>query len=157
MRSRTGDAKQVVFGVTRQVAGLAQAQLADARRVVAAARRALARGRTRSAGRLRAVVEELATTIQRTRRLLDQAHTALTVGCPTGPAGWSACTTPTLGRSARGASATRSGFGSKAQVVDNPDGLVLDRQVMIGAHRMRRCWHRPSGGSSPAPGRCHGR
>jgi transposase, IS5 family len=84
MRSRTDQAKQVVLEVTGQVARLAQAQLADAHRVVAGARRALARGRTRPAGRLRAVVEELQTTIERTRRLLDQAHTRLAGGMPDG-------------------------------------------------------------------------
>jgi IS5 family transposase len=40
MRSRTGQAKQVVFEVTEQVAGLAEAQLADARRIMTNARRA---------------------------------------------------------------------------------------------------------------------
>ena len=46
MRSRTQEAKQVVFEVYGRVARLAQAQLADARRIVTNARRALARGRT---------------------------------------------------------------------------------------------------------------
>ena len=87
MRSRAGDAKQVVFEVTGQVADLAEAQLADARRVVAGTRRTLARGRIQPAGRLRAVVEELQTTIERTRRLLDQAQTRLNGGMPMGQAG----------------------------------------------------------------------
>jgi hypothetical protein len=56
MRSRVGDAKQVVFEVTGQLAGLAEAQLADARRILTNARRALARGQTRPTGRLRTLV-----------------------------------------------------------------------------------------------------
>jgi IS5 family transposase len=84
LRSRTDQAKQVVFEVTRQVACLTQAQLADARRVVAGARRSLARGRTQPAGRLRAVAQELQTTIQRSQRLLDQAHIRLGGGMPDG-------------------------------------------------------------------------
>jgi hypothetical protein len=84
MRSRVGDAKQVVIEVTGQLARLAEAQLADARRVLTNARRALARGRTRPTGRLRALVDELQTTIQRSQRLLDQAHTRLGGGMPDG-------------------------------------------------------------------------
>jgi IS5 family transposase len=84
MRSRTGQANQVVFEVTEQVAGLAEAQLADARRIMTNARRALARGHTRPTGRLRAVVEELQTTIQRSQRLLDQAYIRLAGGMPDG-------------------------------------------------------------------------
>jgi IS5 family transposase len=84
MRSRTGEAKQVVFEVTRQVAGLAEAQLAEARQVVTNARRTLTRGRTQPTGRLRALVDKLETTIQRSQRLLDQAHTRLAGGMPDG-------------------------------------------------------------------------
>lgn len=82
MRSRAGDAKQVVFEVTGQLAGLAPAQLVDARRVVTNTRRALAGDRAQPTGRLRAVVDELQTSIQRTTQLLDQAHTRLAGGMP---------------------------------------------------------------------------
>jgi IS5 family transposase len=83
MRSRTGDATQLVFAVTRQVAALAEAQLADARRVVANTRRALGR-RADAAGRCTAVADDRKTTIARTRRLLDQASTRLAGGMPDG-------------------------------------------------------------------------
>jgi IS5 family transposase len=116
LRSRTGEAKQVVFEVTRQVAYLTQAQLADARR-------SLARGRTQPAGRLRAVVQELQTTIQRSQRLLDQAHIRLGGGCRMGPAGWSACTTPTPGRSARAGWAGRSSSATRPRSSTTPTGL----------------------------------
>jgi hypothetical protein len=83
MRSRSGDAKQVVFAVTRQVVAVAAAQLVDARRVVAGARRALRRG-VGAAGRRTALVGELQTTIQRTHRLLDRARARLAGGMPDG-------------------------------------------------------------------------
>jgi len=35
-------------------------------------------------------------------------------------------------RSARAASAGRPGFGYKAQVADNPDGIVVDHTVLLG-------------------------
>jgi IS5 family transposase len=63
---------------------VAGAQLADARRVVAGARRVLARSRTQPAGRLRALADALETTIQRSQRLLDQAPTRLAGGMPGG-------------------------------------------------------------------------
>jgi IS5 family transposase len=131
IRSRTGDAKQVVFEVTGQVAGLAEAQLADARRVVTNTRRALARGR-RPAGRLPAVVEELQTTIQRTRRLLDQAHTRLAGGMPDGASRLVSLHDPDARPIRKGRLGRPVEFGYKAQVLDNADGIVLDHQVMVG-------------------------
>ena len=135
-----------MFEVTGQVASLAEAQLADTRRVVTNARRGLARGRIRPAGRLRAVVEG---------------------SCrppSSGPAACSSSPHPPCRWDARGASRLVSlhdpdarpigkgrlgrpvEFGSKAQVLDNPDGMVLDHQVMVGTRRMRRCWFPRSSG-----------
>jgi IS5 family transposase len=132
MRSRTDQAKQVVFEVTGQVAGLAEAQLADARRVVAGARRALARGRTQPAGRLRAVVQELQTTIGRTRRLLDQAHIRLAGGMPDGASRLVSLHDPDARPIRKGRLGRPVEFGYKAQVLDNPDGIVLDHTVLVG-------------------------
>jgi IS5 family transposase len=132
MRSRVGDAKQIVFEVTRQVAGLAQAQLADGRRVLTNARRTLARGRTRPTGRLRALVDELQTMIQRSQRLLDQAHTRLAGGMPDGASRLVSLHDPDARPIRKGRIGRPVEFGYKAQVVDNPDGVVLDHQVMVG-------------------------
>jgi transposase, IS5 family len=121
-----------VFEITRQVAGLAEAQLADARRVVTNARRAQARGRTRPTGRLRALVDELETTIQRTQRLLDQAHTGLAGGMPDGASRLVSLHDPHARPIRKGRIGHPVEFGYKAQVVDNPDGIVLDHQVMVG-------------------------
>jgi transposase, IS5 family len=132
MRSRTGQARQVVFEVTRQVARLAEAQLGDARRVVAGARRALARGRARPTGRLRALVDEFQTTIQRSQRLLDQAHTRLAGGMPEGASRLVSLHDPDARPIRKGRLGRPVEFGYKAQVLDNPDGIVLDHQVMVG-------------------------
>jgi IS5 family transposase len=80
LRSRTGDAKRLVLEVTRQVAAVAIAQLADADRIVANTRR----GRGQGAGRRTALVAQPQTTVQRTRRLLDQARVRLAGGMPEG-------------------------------------------------------------------------
>jgi IS5 family transposase len=132
MRSRVGDAKQIVFEVTGQVAGLADAQLADARRVVTNARRALARGRPQPAGRLRAVVEELQTAIGRTQRVLDQAHIRLAGGMPDGASRLVSLHDPDARPIRKGRIGRPVEFGDKAQVLDNPDGIVLDHTVMVG-------------------------
>ena len=128
MRSRTGQAKQIVFQVTRQVADLAQAQLADARRVVADARRVLAHGRSRPAGRLRAVVQELQTRIQRSQRLLDQAHLRLAGRCRMGqPAGQ-----PPRPRHPADPQGPTGRVRLQGPGHRTPHGILLDHQVMIG-------------------------
>jgi IS5 family transposase len=132
MRSRTDQAKQVVFEVTGQVARLAQAQLADARRILANTRRALARGRTRPTGRLRALVEELETAMQRSQRLLDQAHTRLAGGMPDGVSRLVSLHDPDARPIRKGRIGHPVEFGYKAQLLDNADGIVLDHQVMVG-------------------------
>jgi IS5 family transposase len=131
MRSRVGDAKQVVLEVTGQLAGLAEAQLADARRILTNARRALARARTRPTGRLRTLVQELETTIQRSQRLLDQARTRLAGGMPDGASRLVSLHDPDARPIRKGRIGHPVEFGYKAQVLDNPDGIVLDHQVMV--------------------------
>ena len=131
MRARAGDAKKVVFAVTRQVAALAEAQLGDARRVVANARRALGR-RAGAAGRCTALADELKTTIARTRRLLDQAATRLAGGMPDGASRLVSLHDPDARPIRKGRIGRPVEFGYKAQVADNPDGIVVDHTVMLG-------------------------
>jgi transposase, IS5 family len=122
MRSRTGEAKQVVFEVTGRVARLAEAQLTDARRVLTGARRALTRGRAQPTGRLRKLVEELQTTIGRTQRVLDQAHTRLGRGMPHGASRLVSLHDPDARPIRKGRLGRPVEFGYKAQVLDNPTG-----------------------------------
>ena len=130
MRARTGDAKQVVFAVTKQVAALAEAQLGDARRVVANARRA--RRKAGAAGRCMALADELQTTIARTRRLLDQASTRLAGGMPDGASRLVSLHDADARPIRKGRIGHPVEFGYKAQVADNPDGIVVDHTVMVG-------------------------
>ncbi len=138
MRSRSGDAKQLVFAVTRQVAAVAEAQLADADRIVAGARRARARTQRRSgvgaagAGRGMALVDTLQTTIQQTRRLLDQARVRLAGGMPDGATRLVSLHDPDARPIRKGRIGRPVEFGYKAQVVDNPQGIVVDHTVMVG-------------------------
>ncbi len=128
LRSRSGDAKRLVLEVTRQVVAVAAAQLADAERIVAGARR----GRGRGAGRRRALVAALQTTIQRTRQLLDQARTRLAGGMPDGATRLVSLHDPDARPIRKGRIGHPVEFGYKAQVTDNPDGIVADYTVMVG-------------------------
>ena len=128
LRSRSGDAKQLVLEVTRQVAAVAEAQLADADRIVAGAHRA----RRRGPGRRAALVATLQTTIQRTRRLLDQARTRLAGGMPAGSSRLVSLHDPDARPIRKGRIGRPVEFGYKAQVADNPQGIVVDHTIMIG-------------------------
>ncbi|HZA83071.1 MAG TPA: hypothetical protein VFC13_16625, partial [Actinomycetes bacterium] len=87
MRSRAGDAKRVVFEVTGQLAGLAPAQLVDARRVVTNTRRALAGDRAQPTGRLRAWWTSYRPASSGLPSCWTRPIPALPAGCLTGPAG----------------------------------------------------------------------
>jgi transposase, IS5 family len=78
------------------------------------------------------VVEELQTTIERTCRLLDQAHIRLGGGPPDGASRLVSLHDPDARPIRKGRLGRPVEFGYKAQVVDNPDGIVLDHQVMVG-------------------------
>jgi len=129
MRSRAADAKPLVFAVTRQVAAIAEAQLADVGRVVANARRGRAAA---GAGRCAALVAALATTIGRTRRLLDQARIRLAGGMPDGASRLVSLHDPDARPIRKGRIGQPVEFGYKAQVTDTVDGIVVDHVVMVG-------------------------
>jgi IS5 family transposase len=78
------------------------------------------------------VVEELKTTIKRTRRLLDQAHTRLAGGMPDGASRLVSLHDPDARPIRKGRLGRPVEFGYKAQVLDNADGIVLDHQVIVG-------------------------
>jgi transposase, IS5 family len=79
------------------------------------------------------LVQELETTIQRSQRLLDQAHTRLAGGMPDGASRLVSLHDPDARPIRKGRLGKPVEFGYKAQVVDNPDGIVLDHTVEIGA------------------------
>jgi hypothetical protein len=149
--SRTQEAKQVVFEVTGHLARLAEAQLTDARRMVTNARRALARGRIRPPIGSGCWWRSLRPRSSGASGSSTRPTLAWPVGCRMGPAGWSACTTPTPARSARAASATRSSSATRPRSWTTPTGSCSTTRSWSPTHPMRRCWPPPSGGSSPAP------
>jgi IS5 family transposase len=79
-----------------------------------------------------ALISELQTTIQRTRRLLDQARTRLAGGMPAGASRLVSLHDPDARPIRKGRIGRPVEFGYKAQVTDNADGIVLDHTVMVG-------------------------
>jgi IS5 family transposase len=102
------------------------------------------------------LVGQLQTTIQRTRRLLDQARTRLAGGMPDGAIRLVSLHDPDARPIRKGRIGHPVEFGYKAQVADNPDGIVCDHTVMVGnppdalllgprPHAGHRHTHKPPG------------
>jgi IS5 family transposase len=96
-------------------------------------------------------VDDLQTTIGRTGQVIAQTRTRLTGGTPDGATRLVSLHDPDARPILKGRLGKPVEFGYKAQVADNPDGVVLDYQVELGNPLTRPCWPRPSGASPPEP------
>src|SRR5215218_5189002 len=132
LRARTGQAKQQVAQRTAELATLAEQAAADATRVARNARRALARAGGQASGKLTRLVADLETTIGRTSQVIGQARTRLAGGTPDGATRLVSLHDPDARPIVKGRLGKPVEFGYKAQVLDNPDGIVLDHQVWVG-------------------------
>jgi transposase, IS5 family len=132
LRGRSEQAKQLVLRTTGELADLAVLAVGDATRVARNARRSLARAGDQASGKLVRLVEELETTIQRTDQVIDQTHTRLAGGTPDGATRLVSLHDPDARPIVKGRLGKPVEFGYKAQVADNPDGVVLDYQVEVG-------------------------
>jgi IS5 family transposase len=136
LRLRGAEAKQeaqaTVLRLTGELADLAQAAMVDAAPVLANARRALRRVTGRQRGLLRKAINELHTLMTRARAVVAQTRRRVA-----GEKVDSATRVVSLHEpDARPIKKGRLGkpveFGSKAQVMDNEDGLILDYDVKTG-------------------------
>jgi IS5 family transposase len=132
LRTRTGQAKQQVAAHTSELADLAEQAAADAARIARNARRSLARAGHTTSGRLSWLVGDLETTIQRTGLVIGQTRTRLAGQTPAGGTRLVSLHDPDARPIVKGRLGKPVEFGYKAQVVDNPDGVVLDHQVWVG-------------------------
>jgi transposase, IS5 family len=150
LRARTGQAKQQVAAHTSELADLAEQAAADAARIARNTRRRLARAGHTTSARLARLVGDLETTIQRTGQVIDQTRTRLAGHTPDGATRLVSLHDPDARPIVKGRLGKPVEFGYKAQVVDNPDGVVLDHQVWVGnpadapllAPAVRRVIHR---------------
>jgi transposase, IS5 family len=132
LRARTDQAKQLVAKRTTELATLAEEAAADAARVARNARRALARAGGRASGKLTRLVADLETTIGRTSQVIGQARTRLAGGTPSGATRLVSLHDPDARPIVKGRLGKPVEFGYKAQVLDNPDGIVLDHEILVG-------------------------
>jgi IS5 family transposase len=132
LRARTDQAKQQVAERTAELATLAEQAAADAARVARNARRARTRAGDGAAGELERLVGDLETSIGRTRQVIGQARTRLAGGTPDGATRLVSLHDPDARPIVKGRLGKPVEFGYKAQVLDNPDGIVLDHEVLIG-------------------------
>jgi transposase, IS5 family len=132
LRARTGQAKQQVAERTAELAGLAEQVAADAARVARNARRQLNRAGSQASGKLTRLVDDLETTIGRTQQVIGQARIRLAGQTPEGATRLVSLHDPHARPIVKGRLGKPVEFGYKAQVADNPDGVVLDYQVEVG-------------------------
>jgi transposase, IS5 family len=132
LRARTGQAKQQVAAHTSELADLAERAAADAARIARNARRQLTRAGHTTSGRLARLVGDLETTIQRTGQVIDQTRTRLAGQTPAGATRLVSLHDPDARPIVKGRLGKPVEFGYKAQVLDNPDGIVLDHQILLG-------------------------
>jgi IS5 family transposase len=132
LRGRSEQAKQAVLRTTGELANLAVLAVGDAARVARNARRHLARADQQPTGNLARLVADLETTIRRTGQVIAQARTRLAGQVPDGATRLVSVHDPDARPIVKGRLGKPVEFGYKAQVTDNPDGVVLDYQVEIG-------------------------
>jgi IS5 family transposase len=134
LRSAAGrdEAQATVMRLTGELARLAEHAGRDAYAVLDNARRALRRVAGRTKGRLRRAIDELATTVERTRRVVAQTRRRLAGGKPDSATRLVSLHDPDARPIAKGRLNRPIEFGYKAQVIDNEDGIVLDHTVEEG-------------------------
>ena len=152
LRTRNAAAKDEAMAVVRrknaELADLAETAAADAERLLTNAKRALRQARTKAAdlkaagghdpaagrrrGRLARAVNDLGGLLDATRRIAAQSRQRLAGTTPDGATRRVSLHDPDARPIAKGRLGKPVEFGSKAQVCDNDDGIVLDHDVQPG-------------------------
>jgi IS5 family transposase len=126
------EGQSAVLRITGELAGIAEAAMADAQAVLRNARRAVTATTGRRRGQLRRAVNDLHTLLQRTGQVVTQTRSRL-AGVMPDSAGRIVSFHDVDARPIRkGRLGKPVEFGYKAQVVDNADGIILDHTVQVG-------------------------
>jgi transposase, IS5 family len=126
------EGQSAVLRITGELAGIAEAAMADAQAVLRNARRVVTATTGRRRGQLRRAVNDLHTLLQRTGQVVTQTRSRL-AGVMPDSAGRIVSFHDVDARPIRkGGLGKPVEFGYKAQVVDNADGIILDHTVQIG-------------------------
>jgi IS5 family transposase len=128
------ESTQVIHRVTGELADLAAKTAAEAIAVLRNGRRALPKALTgRMRGRLRRALNDLATTVERTGKIVAQTRSRLAGQLPDSAVRLVSLHDPDARPIRKGRIDRPVEFGFKAQVTDNDDGIVLDYSVEYGA------------------------
>jgi IS5 family transposase len=126
------EAQATVRRITGELAGLATRTAHDAEAVLRSARRALRKATGRAKGCLRRAIDELAISLERTRRIAAQTRMRLAGDMPDSATRLVSLHDPDARPIAKGRLGKPVEFGYKAHVLDNEDGVVLDYTVEEG-------------------------
>lgn len=132
LKLRNDEAKAAVLTITGELADLADATIVEAARVLANARRAVARQGDGASGRLRSSVAELEVIIARTGRVVAQTRARIAGDMPASGSRLVSMHDPDARPIAKGRLGKPVEFGYKVQVVDNVDGIIVDHSVHQG-------------------------
>jgi IS5 family transposase len=132
LRRRNDDAKGEVKAINAEMIAIAEAALAEARRVATNAARSLRQAGSDASGKALALVADLEETADLLERVVAQTRLRLAGQTPDGATRVVSLHDADARPIAKGRLGRPVEFGYKAQVVDNPDGIVLDYQVVIG-------------------------
>jgi IS5 family transposase len=130
---RGDESRAATRRLTGELAELAAKTMTDAAAVLRNARRRLRKEGDAVGGRLRRAVDDLTELIERTATVVAQTRTRLSGDTPDGAIRLVSLHDPDARPIRKGRLGRPVEYGYKAQVVDNPDGIVLDHTVEIGA------------------------
>jgi IS5 family transposase len=132
LRRRCDDGKGAAKAITGELAALATKTARQAADVLRNARRGLSHKGNAASGQLRRVLDDLATTLERTRRIVEQTRTRLAGETPAGATRLVSLHDPDARPLRKGRLDRPNEFGYTAQIVDNPDGVIIDHEVAMG-------------------------
>lgn len=132
LRRRSDEARDEVLAITGELAGLAEATIAEARSVARNAARSLARAGADASGKASCLVADIEAVTSLLDKVVSQARSRISGEMPDGSTRIVSLHDPDARPIAKGRLGKPVEFGYKAQVVDNTDGLVLDLAVFQG-------------------------
>jgi transposase, IS5 family len=132
LRRRSDEAKEEVLAITAELAGIAEAALAEAAKVAANSARGLSRRGEEVPARARSTLAELKDVAATLEKVASQTRRRLGGDMPEGAERVVSFHDKDARPIRKGRIGVPVEFGYKAQLVDNSDGVVLDYDVVMG-------------------------
>jgi transposase, IS5 family len=132
LRRRTDQAKKETAAINAQMAAIAEASLAEAKQVAANARRGIRRAGDLASGRAVAKLAELEVTIARVEQIVAQTRSRLVGVMPDAATRLVSLHDPDARPIKKGRIGKPVEFGFLGEVIDNPDGVIVDHDLEEG-------------------------